>query len=73
MSALPVIPRERLPYFWRGMPWTQKAAWLLSARLVRDYSEACRVLASMRKPAARKYAAPSAQEYQAQLERQKLS
>ncbi len=72
MRPLPVIPRDRLPYFWKGMSYTAKAAWLLSARLVCDYSEACRALNAMKKPLARKYPPPSAQEYQAQLEKRKL-
>lgn len=44
------IDRSRLPHFWRGMSFTAKAAWLCTARLARDYSEACAILASMRRP-----------------------
>lgn len=54
------------------MGWTAKAAWLLSARLVRDYSEACAVLKAMRAPAARKNK-PAVAQYQAGLEKRGLA
>lgn len=46
----------RLPYFWRRMSWTQKAAWLCSAHIARDYPEACLMLAKL--PRKRKAAKP---------------
>lgn len=39
-----------LPHFWRGMSFTAKAAWLLSAHHARSYEEACSMLAKMRRP-----------------------
>jgi hypothetical protein len=38
---------HRLPYFWRRMSWTQKAAWLCSAHIARSYEEACAMLAKL--------------------------
>jgi hypothetical protein len=57
MRPAPAIDRSRLPHFWRDMGFTAKAAWLCSARLARDYSEACTILAGMRKRAPRATAA----------------
>lgn len=39
----------RLPYFWKGMGFCQKAAYLCSTSQARDYSDACRILGSMKK------------------------
>ncbi len=39
----------RLPTFWKGMSWCAKAGWLLSSRQASDYSDACRILGSMKK------------------------
>ena len=40
----------RLPSFWSRLDWTAKAAYLRSSRQARDYSEACSLLAKMRRP-----------------------
>lgn len=37
-----------LPHFWHRLSFTAKAAYLCSAHLARDYSEACSMLAKMR-------------------------
>lgn len=48
------IDRSRLPHFWRGMSWSAKAAWLVTARLASSYSEACSMMAKLpSKPTAR--------------------
>lgn len=39
-----------LPYFWKGMSFTARAGWLLAAGRARDYSEACSMLAKMKRP-----------------------
>lgn len=48
MSAL------RLPYFWRGMGFTAKAAYLCSSNQAKSYSDACSILRSMRRPKTRR-------------------
>lgn len=39
----------RKPPFWHRIGWSEKAAYLLSSKQARDYSEACSMLAK-RKP-----------------------
>lgn len=39
----------RRPFFWSRLPWTQKAAYLLSSNQARTYEEACSMLASPRR------------------------
>lgn len=43
----------RKPPFWHRIGWSEKAAYLLSSKQARDYSEACSMLAKRkpRKPA----------------------
>lgn len=40
----------RKPYFWAGMSFAQKAAYLCSSAQARDYSEACSILARQPRP-----------------------
>lgn len=55
--SLPQINRSRLPSFWSGMSFCAKAAWLVTARMARDYNEACSMLARLpRKPKPRQIA-----------------
>ncbi len=39
----------RLPSFWKGMSFTAKAAHLCTTKQAKDYSDACRILGSMKK------------------------
>jgi hypothetical protein len=43
-----------LPRFWRGMGWTEKAAYLCRTHQARDFADACAILRAMprkKKPA----------------------
>lgn len=58
MNAPRPINSSRLPHFWRGMGFTARAAWLVTAGLASDYSEACSMMARLpRKPKPRQVAA----------------
>lgn len=37
-----------LPFFWKRLPWCEKAAYLTRTHQARDYSDACSILAKMR-------------------------
>lgn len=39
----------RTPAYWNGMPFTAKAAWLVSTRQAKTYEEACSMLGRRRK------------------------
>jgi len=59
----------RLPYFWSGLSYVQKAAHLCATHQARSFNEACSILAKCR---ARKKR-PTPQQYQADLDKRKLS
>ena len=40
----------KTPTFWKGMSFTAKAGYLTATRQARDYSEACSMLAKMKRP-----------------------
>lgn len=39
----------RTPSYWKGMPFTARAAWLVSTRQAATYEDACSMLAKLRK------------------------
>lgn len=70
MSDVRQINFAKLPSFWSGMSFVNKASYLCSTHQARDYNEAASMLSRCR---SRKPARPSVAQYQASLDRQKLS
>jgi hypothetical protein len=61
----------RLPYFWRGMSYTAKAAHLCETRQARDYSHACSILAGMKRHSRHQHR-PTPAQFAARMEQMKL-
>lgn len=60
----------KLPSFWSGMSFVNKASYLCSTHQARDYNEAASMLAHLRR---RSRSRPSVAQYQAKLDQRKLS